>query len=63
MGQVVAGLDEAVFIGELALTGDVRPTRGVLPMVGLARDRSIERAFVPVQNAPEAALAGWAGLR
>src|SRR6185312_2187699 len=46
-GQVVASVDDAVFVGELALTGDVRPTRGVLPMVGLARDRGMKRAFVP----------------
>ena len=56
-GQVVANVDDAIFLGELALTGDVRPTRGILPMVGVARDRGIKRAFVPAQNAPEAALA------
>ena len=27
-GQVLASVDDAVFVGELALTGDVRPTRG-----------------------------------
>lgn len=56
-GQLVAAVDDAIFLGELALTGDVRPTRGILPMVGVARDRGIRRAFVPAQNAPEAALA------
>jgi magnesium chelatase family protein len=55
-GQVVADVEDAVFIGELALTGDVRPVRGVLPMVALARGRGIKRVFVPVLNAPEAAL-------
>lgn len=55
-GQVVAPVDDAIFLGELALTGDLRPTRGVLPMVGLARDRGMKRAFVPAQNAAEAAL-------
>ena len=33
--QVVADVEDAVFIGELALTGDVRPVRGLLPMVML----------------------------
>ncbi len=55
-GQIVAPVDDAIFLGELALTGDLRPTRGVLPMVGLARDRGMKRAFVPAQNAVEAAL-------
>lgn len=55
-GQVVANVDDAIFVGELALTGDLRPTRGVLPIVGLARDRGMKRAFVPVQNIAEASL-------
>ncbi len=55
-GQVVADVEDAVFLGELALTGAVRPVRGVLPMVALARDRGMKRAFVPAANAGEAAL-------
>jgi magnesium chelatase family protein len=55
-GQVVADVADAVFIGELALNGDVRPVRGALPMVALAKARGIRRAFVPIGNAPEAAL-------
>jgi magnesium chelatase family protein len=55
-GQVVADVSDAVFIGELALTGEVRPVRGLLPMVMLAAARGMKRAFVPADNAPEAAL-------
>ncbi len=55
-GQIIANLDDAVFIGELALDGELRPVRGVLPMVALAHKRGKARAFVPVANAPEAAL-------
>ena len=55
-GQVVADVEDAVFIGELGLTGEVRPVRGLLPMVMLAAARGMKRAFVPEQNAPEAAL-------
>ena len=55
-GQVVADVEDAVFIGELALTGEVRPVRGLLPMVMLAANRGIKRAFVPEANAREAAL-------
>ncbi len=55
-GQISAAADDAVFIGELALNGDVRPVRGVLPMAMLAHRRGKVRAFVPVANAAEAAL-------
>lgn len=55
-GQIVADVDGAVFLGELALDGGLRPVRGVLPMVALARQREIERAYVPADNAAEAAL-------
>ena len=55
-GQVEATLDDAVFVGELALDGDLRAVRGALPMVAVARDRGARRAFVPAANAPEAAL-------
>lgn len=57
-GQVVGDLEDAVFIGELSLDGDVRSVRGVLPMVALAHRRGKKRAFVPAANAPEAALVG-----
>ncbi|WP_322818770.1 YifB family Mg chelatase-like AAA ATPase [Tepidiforma sp.] len=55
-GQVEAGLGDAAFVGELALTGDVRPVRGVLPMAMTAAERGIRRLFVPPDNAAEAAL-------
>ncbi len=55
-GQIVGRLDDAMFVGELSLDGDVRPIHGVLPMVALARKRGIGTAFVPAANAAEAAL-------
>ncbi|MEX0786779.1 MAG: YifB family Mg chelatase-like AAA ATPase [Dehalococcoidia bacterium] len=54
--QVVADLDRSVFLGELALDGSVRHAHGVLPMVGLAKERGIETVFVPAADAGEAAL-------
>ncbi len=48
-------LDQHEFVGELALTGELRPIRGALPMTLSARDSG--RAIVlPAANAPEAAL-------
>jgi magnesium chelatase family protein len=55
-GQIVADVEDAVFLGELSLDGDVRPVHGVLPMVALAKKRGKARAFVPAANAAEAAL-------
>jgi len=49
---------DSLFVGELALDGQVRPVRGVLPMAAYARARSIARLFVPRENAAEAAVVG-----
>ncbi len=49
-------LDSAMFIGELSLDGSVRHTDGILPMVSLARERGLQRVFVPAGDAAEAAL-------
>lgn len=55
-GQVPADVEDAVFIGELSLDGEIRPVHGVLPMVALAKNSGKTRAFVPKANGPEAAL-------
>lgn len=54
------GADPAttVVIGELGLTGEVRPVPGVLPMLLAARATGVTRAAVPVGNAAEAARVG-----
>jgi magnesium chelatase family protein len=55
-GQIEGDVDDALFVGELSLEGSLRPVRGVLPMVSLARQRGLRRAFVPAANAAEGAL-------
>ena len=45
-----------LFLGELSLSGDVRPVRGVLPMVLKAREDGFRAAFVPADNAREGAV-------
>lgn len=55
-GQLTAEVGDALFVGELGLEGAVRPVHGVLPMVSLAKQRGLRRAFVPAANAVEAAL-------
>lgn len=48
-------LDNVLLIGELALSGAVRPVRGVLPLLRSARAQGIKRAVVPEGNGSEAA--------
>ncbi len=47
---------DSVFLGELSLDGRVRHTGGMLPMVGVARERGLTTAFVPEADATEASL-------
>ncbi len=55
-GQAPAPRDDAVFLGELSLDGKLRHTKGILPMVGLARERDFRTVFVPEPDAGEASL-------
>jgi len=49
-------LENFVIVGELALTGAVRPVKGVLPVAIRARDEGKTGLLVPAENAPEAAV-------
>ena len=45
-----------LLVGELALSGDVLPVRGVLPIGLEARRLGFQELIVPEPNAPEGAL-------
>ena len=47
----------AAFLGELSLTGELRPVVGVLPMAMFAARAGIRELYVPAANAAEATLA------
>lgn len=49
-------LDDSMFIGELSLDGSLRPVKGVLPLVAMARDRGLKRVFMPKDNVAEGAV-------
>ena len=49
-------LEGWAFIGELSVSGGLRPVPGVLPMVIAAAARGIDRVFVPEPQAGEAGL-------
>ena len=56
-GQIPAGIAEgAVFLGELALNGDLRHVPGVLPVAASLRATDFTRLILPDIDAPEAAL-------
>ena len=57
-GQVKAPGDDAAFVGELSLSGQLRPVAGMLPMALAARRAGIREMFVPADSASEATLAG-----
>ncbi len=55
--QLDAGkLQNAIFLGELSLNGDLRRISGVLPMVISAFQKGIRTVFLPIENAREAAV-------
>ena len=56
-GDIKEPPEDCAFIGELSLTGALRPVRGALPMALAARRAGIKRLFVPADNAAEAAFA------
>ncbi len=52
----VSEFEETIFIGELSLDGSVNEVNGVLPMVITAYEKGFKKAFVPKDNANEAAV-------
>ena len=56
-GDIAAGrLGKICIIGELALSGEVRKVRGVLPIAVNARESGLNGIVVPIENASEAAV-------
>ena len=55
-GGVAPPPPHAAFLGELSLTGTLRPITGILPMAMAAARAGIRELYVPAGNAPEATL-------
>ncbi|MBP6904910.1 MAG: YifB family Mg chelatase-like AAA ATPase [Candidatus Pacebacteria bacterium] len=55
-GDLDFDANEKVFVGELALNGDVRPIRGLLSIAQWARANGVRELFIPEGNSAEAAL-------
>ena len=56
-GEVDPPPQDAVFFGELSLSGELRPVCGALSMALAARGAGFRTVYVPAQNAAEAAYA------
>lgn len=56
-GQLKLRDRDCAFVGELSLSGELRPCAGMLPMALQAKREGIRALFVPEDNAAEATLA------
>ena len=56
-GEIEAPKADCAFLGELSLTGELRPISGALPMAIAAQREGVKSLFVPAENAAEAAFA------
>ena len=56
-GQLKLKDPDSVFLGELSLSGQLRPCAGMLPMALAAKREGLTTLYVPEENAAEATLA------
>ncbi|MDE1975135.1 MAG: YifB family Mg chelatase-like AAA ATPase [Patescibacteria group bacterium] len=56
-GEVIIDPEKTLFLGELALDGQLRRVPGILPILCQMRDAGFTRAFIPADNSVEASLA------
>ena len=56
-GEIPTPSPQSAFLGELSLTGALRPVAGVLPMAMAAVRAGVRELYVPAENAAEATLA------
>ena len=49
-------LSTSAFIGELSLSGEIRPVQGVLPMTIMAQKMGLSEIYVPADNVREASV-------
>ncbi len=49
-------LEKVLLIGELGLNGEIKPVKGILPIVKHAREQGLIKAIVPMENVGEASF-------
>ena len=55
-GQIAALPQQAAFVGELSLAGEIRPVNGALSMALCAKQLGLQQLYLPAANAAEAAV-------
>ena len=45
-----------VFVGELSLNGNIKPVRGIISVIGAAKEAGFKEIYIPIKNLPQAAL-------
>lgn len=55
-GEIVFKSENKLFLGELSLSGELRPIKGALLLVKEAKKRGFTEVYLPLQNVREAAL-------
>ncbi len=55
-GQLIQNIESSLFVGELSLSGKIRLSRGILPMVLAAKDKGIKDIYIPYANKHEAEI-------
>ena len=54
--EIDFNFENKIFLGELALNGELKKIKGVLPMVKLAKEKGFKSVYLPEENAEEASL-------
>ncbi|MGN0194821.1 MAG: YifB family Mg chelatase-like AAA ATPase [Pseudoramibacter sp.] len=54
--QLEGDFSDMLCFGEMSLNGDLRPVRGVLPMVLAAKKRGFKKVILPLENKTEGAI-------
>ena len=49
-------LNNSLFIGELALDGSIRPTKGIISHIEVAKNNNLKNIFIPADNLDQASL-------
>ncbi|MBO6197731.1 MAG: magnesium chelatase, partial [Butyrivibrio sp.] len=59
MGEIdIEAMEKTVVLGELGLDGEVKPVKGVLPIVARAKEMGYRLVILPEPNAREGAVVG-----
>ncbi len=58
LGELPGSFEGLAFLGELSLSGEVRPVPGILPMVLKAKEQGLRGVYLPAANAREGSIAG-----